>query len=37
MEHFIFISTRIILIACILVIGYLIAIPEKDTAEEWDV
>ncbi|ASU35246.1 hypothetical protein MuYL_3361 [Mucilaginibacter xinganensis] len=37
MEQFIYLFTRIALVACLLVIGYLFAIPEKESAEEWDI
>jgi hypothetical protein len=37
MGDFIYIFTRVILISCLLVIGYLIAIPEKETADDWDI
>ncbi|MDB5088863.1 MAG: hypothetical protein JWR09_2857 [Mucilaginibacter sp.] len=37
MENLIYIFTRTILIACILIIGYLIAIPEKETTDRWDI
>jgi hypothetical protein len=37
MEHFIYIFTRIVLFACITIIGYLFAVPEKGTADDWDI
>lgn len=37
MENLIYFFTRAALIACLLVIAYLIAIPEKETADDWDI
>jgi len=37
MEGFIYVFTRVILFACITIIGYLFAVPEKETADDWDI
>jgi hypothetical protein len=37
MENLIYFFTRTVLVACLLVIAYLIAIPEKETADDWDI
>ncbi len=37
MENIIYIFTRAVLIICILVIAYIIAIPEKSAVDDWDI
>lgn len=37
MEQLIYLFTRVILFACILVIGYIIAVPEKEVTDETDI